>query len=71
MSGLKSSLIITQSNFGIFLAKEILGIDYALELANHVQGAGINELLQYVKLKDKWQFSPGVQQLKNLENGHN
>jgi hypothetical protein len=68
MSGLKSTLIITHSNFGIFLAKEILGIDYALELANHLEGANINELLQYVKLKDKWQYTPDLQQLKNIEN---
>ena len=68
MSGLKSTLIITHSNFGIFLTKEILGIDYAIELANYLDGANINELLQYVKLKDKWQYTPDLQQLKSIEN---
>jgi hypothetical protein len=68
MSGLKSTLIITHSNFGIFLTKEILGIDYALELANYLHAANINELLQYIKLKDKWQYTPDIQQLKNIEN---
>jgi hypothetical protein len=71
MSGLKSTLIITHSNFGIYLAKEILGIDYALELANHLQDAYINELLQYVKLKDRWQYTPDLKQLKEIENGNN
>lgn len=71
MSGLKSTLIITHSNFGVFLTKEILGIDYALELANYLEGANINEMLQHVKLKDKWQYTPDVQQLKNIENGLN
>ena len=57
MSGLKSTLIITHSNFGVFLAKEILGLDYALELAKYVEGSNINELLQFVKLRDRWQYT--------------
>lgn len=69
MSGLKSSLIITHSNFGVFLTKEILGIDYALELSKYLEGRNINELLQYIKLKDKWQYTPDLHQLKNIENG--
>lgn len=71
MSGLKSSLIITHSNFGVFLAKEILGMDYAIELAKCVEGSNINELLQYVKLRDKWQYKPDIQQLKQIEHGVN
>lgn len=71
MSGLKSTLIITHSNFGVFLAKEILGLDYALELAKYVEGSNINELLQFVKLRDRWQYTPDLQQLKNIENGLN
>jgi hypothetical protein len=69
MSGLKSTLIITHSNFGVFLTKELLGIDYALELANYLEVISINELLQHIKLKDKWQYTPDLQQLKNIENG--
>ena len=68
MSGLRSTLLITHSNFGIFLTKEILGIDYALELAKHLERANVNEFLQYVKLKDKWQYTPDIKQLKNIEN---
>ena len=71
MSGLKSTLVITHSNFGIYLAKEILGVDYALELANQLQPASINELLRYVKLKDRWQYTPDIKQLKDIENGLN
>jgi hypothetical protein len=69
LSGLKSTLLITHSNFGIFLVKEFLGIDYALELANYLEGAGTNELLQYVKLKDRWQYTPDLQQLNTIQNG--
>jgi hypothetical protein len=68
MSGMKSTLIITHSNFGLYLTKEILGVDYALELANYLPEANINELLQHVKLKDKWQYTPDLKQLKDIEN---
>ncbi len=70
MSGLTSSLIITHSNFGIYLAKEMLGIDHALELAQYVKGLHINELLQHVKLRDRWQYTPDIKQLNDIENGH-
>ncbi|RYF85125.1 MAG: hypothetical protein EOO03_13765 [Chitinophagaceae bacterium] len=63
MSGIKSTLIITQSNFGVYLAKEILGIEYALELAKYLNQAHINELLQGIKLRDRWQYKPDLQQL--------
>jgi len=69
MSGLKSTLIITHSNFGIFLVREILGLDYAIELANHLGEAGVNELLGYVKLSERWQYTPDLKQLKDIENG--
>nr|WP_133989526.1 hypothetical protein [Dinghuibacter silviterrae] len=71
MSGLKSTLMITHSNFGIYLAKEFLGIDYALELAYHLQPTGINELLPYIKLVDRWQYTPDIKQLKDLDNESN
>lgn len=69
MSGLQSTLIITHSNFGVYLTKEILGLDYALELTKHLEHSAINELLQYIKLKERWQYSPDLQQLKQIENG--
>ncbi|RPE09726.1 hypothetical protein EGT74_22400 [Chitinophaga lutea] len=69
MSGLKSSLIITHSNFGIFLAKEILGLDYALELSNYLPQINVNEMLQYIKLSERWQYTPDLKQLKDIENG--
>ncbi len=71
MSGLRSTLIITHSNFGIYLVKEFLGIDYALELMNHVEPMSINELLPYIKLRERWQYSPDLKQLKDIENEFN
>lgn len=71
MSGLKSTLIITHSNFGIFLTREFLGIDYALELSNYLQETNVHELLEYVKLMDRWQYTPDLKQLEYLKDEHN
>jgi hypothetical protein len=68
MSGLRSTLIITHSNFGVYLVKEFLGIDYALEFVHHLRPVGINELLPYIKLRDRWQFTPDLKQLKDINN---
>ncbi|MEG2079458.1 hypothetical protein [Chryseobacterium sp.] len=70
MSGLQSSLIITHSNFGIYLAKEVLGSDYALKLSKLVENKNINELLQYIKLKEKWQFTPNMEELEQMNDEH-
>ncbi|SFW61246.1 DUF6915 family protein [Chitinophaga sancti] len=67
MSGLPASLIITHSNFGVYLVKEMMGIDYALEWASHLEGANIVELLKFVKLTEKWQHTPDIKQIKKLE----
>lgn len=71
MSGLKSTLIITHSNFGIFLVKEFLGLDYALELTNYLKETNIHELLEYVKLRDRWQYTPDLKQLEYIKDEHN
>ncbi len=66
-SGLSASLLITQSNFGIYLVKEFLGIDAAMELAEHLEGNSVSELLQAVSLRERWQYAPSPQQLKELK----
>ncbi|WP_312075778.1 DUF6915 family protein [Chryseobacterium sp.] len=66
MSGSHASLIITHSNFGVYLAKEILGEDYALKLLKLNKNKSINELLQYIKLKEKWQFTPNMEEIKQI-----
>lgn len=68
MSGLQSSLIITHSNFGVYLVKKFLGMDYALEWASHLAPNSISELILFVKLKERWQYTADLQQLKGIEN---
>ena len=70
MTGLPCSLMITQSNFGVYLAKEILGLDYAVELANHIKVSPVHTMLQYVKLTERWQYTPDKTQLKQLADGN-
>jgi len=70
MSGLKSALIITHSNFGVHLVKTFLGVDYALEFSKQFQQpAGIPDLLQHIPFTERWQVSPDLKQLKHIENG--
>lgn len=70
MSGLRSSLVITHSNFGIYLASELLGLDAALELGRLVEGVSVNEILPMVPLTERWQYMPDLKQLKQIELGN-
>ncbi|TWW00848.1 hypothetical protein [Chitinophaga pinensis] len=54
------------SNFGIYLVKEMLGLD-ALELAGYLKETNIHEMLSYVKLNDRWQYSPDLKQLESIK----
>lgn len=67
LSGIKASLMITHSNFGIWLARELLGPDYATELAGYIGGQSISELLGLVKLNERWQYTPDLKQLKQIQ----
>lgn len=67
MSGLQHSLIITHSNFGVYLAKELLGLEAALELAAHVEGAAVSSMLSHVKCTERWQYVSDIKQLKTIE----
>lgn len=68
MSGLPATLLITHSNFGIYLVKEFFGVDEALTLASQLGTSPVNELLQYIKLIDRWQYTADLKQLKTIEN---
>ncbi|GAA4343870.1 DUF6915 family protein [Flaviaesturariibacter amylovorans] len=67
MSGLKASLVITHSNFGVHLARELFGSTAALELAQQLDGTGVNELLPLIRLQERWQYTPDLKQLKDIE----
>lgn len=68
MSGSRATLIITQSNFGVYLAKELLGLEAALELSGLVNNSSVNEQLPLIKLTERWQYRPDTKQLKDIEN---
>lgn len=58
-SGLRSSLMVTCSNFGVMLVERCLGISQAIELANRLAGGqDVAALLQKFRLTERWQYSP-------------
>lgn len=67
MSGLKSSLFITHSNFGVYLVTEFFGAGHALELANQLHEKTLDQFMPFLKLRERWQYSPDVKQLKTIQ----
>ena len=58
-SNLKSSLLITLSNFGVYLAKEIIGFESAKELQNKIEiKSTIQNYLSIYEFTERWQFTP-------------
>jgi hypothetical protein len=69
MSNLKSSLLITLSDFGIYLTNEILGIEYAKELINQIEKEKtVKNYLEKFKFTQQWQFCPDKKELEWLKN---
>jgi len=72
MSNLKSSLLITLSDFGIYLSKEFLGIECAKELHSKVDKTKtVKNYLELFKFTKRWQFSPDKNELEWLKNQKN
>ena len=60
----KSSLIITCSDFGIYLVEKIFGVDKALHFATLIPSEQmINNLLQGYRFEHKWQIFPDRNEL--------
>lgn len=58
-SGLRSTLVITCSQFGVYLAHRLLGVEAAKALASVIPSTSQpKELLQELTLKQKWQYTP-------------
>lgn len=67
LSGLYATLLITHSSFGLWLAREVLGLDAALELAPMLSAPSPNEWLPQMRFTERWQFRPDLQQLKDID----
>jgi len=66
-SNLKASLLITLSNFGVYLAKETLGSNVADELQKIVESLPtVDFYLKQFRYTHKWQFTPDPKELKWL-----
>ncbi len=73
-SGLKSTLVITCSDFGVYLMEQFLGLDAALQLAKALEGKqAVKPFLQQFKMTEPWQYTPNrkdLQYLRDLENSN-
>lgn len=71
-SNLQSSLLITLSEFGIYLTNEILGIEKAKKLIQLIDNKKTIKLyLKEFKFTERWQFCPDKKELEWLKNQKN
>jgi len=71
-SNLKSSLLITLSDFGVYLTSEFLGIESAKALhACLDKNKTVKNYLQQFKFTHQWQFSPDRKELEWLKKKKN
>ena len=65
MSNLKSSLLITLSDFGIYLTNEFLGLEYAIALTEKIEtDKTIKNYLEAFNFTKRWQFTPDKKELE-------
>jgi hypothetical protein len=71
-SGLRASLIITWSNFGVYLVAKFLGSKSALSFSEYLgEIKDIKTHLKYIKLSEKWQYTPDKNELNSLKTSDN
>jgi hypothetical protein len=67
-TGLKSSLLITCSDFGIHLAGLLLGTHKATEMAESVKTVKAKSFLEKFTFTQRWQYTPQKHELEWLKN---
>lgn len=66
-SGLRSSLMITCSNFGVSLVQRCLGLTHALELAGLLTPLpSVDTFLAEFKFVERWQYTPDRQSIERI-----
>ena len=67
-SNCRSALLITLSNFGVSLAKQILGFEYGKQLQQLInQDATVQHYLSHYKFTERWQFTPSQKEIEWLK----
>lgn len=67
-SGLKTSYLITCTDFGVDLAKVLLGVEKAKILRALIPPEqNIQNLLQLLRFTDPWQYTPKMSELEKLK----
>lgn len=63
-SGMKSSLLITFSDFGVYLVNKLLGLEKALQLRNIVsEDQNIKSILKRYNFNNRWQYTPNMKEI--------
>ncbi|MFK7935811.1 MAG: hypothetical protein AB8G22_20020 [Saprospiraceae bacterium] len=71
-SNLNASLCITISNFGVYLVKEFLGTEQAINYQKILSpNTVISQYLTHFKFTERWQYSPDRNELLWLKNNKN
>jgi hypothetical protein len=71
-SGLHSSLLITYSNFGVYLVEQFFGAPAALELAKLIPATQtVQQMLKSFQPSEKWQYTPDKNELNWLNEQEN
>lgn len=71
-SGLRATLMITWSNFGVYLVEKFLGTEKAVLFANCLgEVKDVRTYLQAVKMNQRWQYSPDKNEIKWLNSQEN
>ena len=70
-SGLKGTMFITMSDFGVELCEKVLGVDAASELRENLPARNLlQEALRQFRFRERWQYTPCQKELQWLaENG--
>ncbi len=72
MSNLKSSLLITTSDFGLYLCQELLGLEKALILQKQIaKNSTVKRYLEQFRVTKRWQFTPDPKEIKWLKTNKN
>ncbi len=70
-SGIKSSFVLTYSDFGVSLVDKVLGINKALILRSYLnEKHSIKSILKNFKFSSRWQYTPDVGKVALVKNNH-
>ena len=66
-SNIKASLMITCSDFGVFLAEKLFGLEHAKHIREQIPTIqNVKAILRAFKFTSRWQYTPNMKELEKL-----